>query len=454
MKRYIITSAQSSIGPLRNFWEGLKNYANIMDAEIIVLPLHGQSAKQDYNNINDEFKPYLLLDKLRLNSNLYIEQFHVQPQNIDPATSQKRFAQRTTSLIFASPKQRLVPISHSHKKYPKFLMTTGAVTRPNYASELDSNAERRRRGSIAKRDHEYGAVIVEIEDDKKLRVHQILADTKGKFVDMGVMYNGKKTGIASLDVMVAGDWHSGQTDPIVKKATYQMIRELQPKRLILHDFFDGHSVSHHIEKKPVREKLIHQYDKGLHLLAEELRGCLKDLKKFSGLIPNGKIYIVWSNHHDFLPRYLEEVRYRFDFPNYRLAIKILNHIAAKDYNDGVQYGINLFGKIPKNIKFLREDEDLKVRGYQLAAHGHKSGGFAGYGSIKQREKSLGKSISGHGHKAEKIRQTYTIGTCLPRNMFYMRGHPSAWTHSHALLWETGTVQLIHIFDGKWKIEGR
>ena len=449
MKRYIITSAQANSLPLKRFWEGLKYYAKLYSAEIIVLPLHGISAKEDYFMLNDEFKPYLLKTQLRLNSNLRIEQFHVQPQNIDPATSQKRFAQRTTSLVFASPKQRIVPIPHSNKKYPKWLMTTGAVTVPNYASDESHNAERRRRGSIAKRDHEYGAIIVEIENNKEYRIRNILADTRGKFVDMGTLYDGNSTRPAKLEAMILGDWHAGQTDPIIKKVTYQMVKELQPKRLILHDFFDGHSVSHHVERKPVREKLIHQYDKHFHILKDELKLCLRDLKRFTKLAE--KVYIVWSNHHDFLPRYLEEVRFRFDMPNYRLALKILSYLAEKAYNNGVEFGMSLFGKIPDNVKFLREDEDLKVRGYQLAAHGHKSGGFRGYGSINQKETALGKSISGHCHSAEKQRQTFTVGTCISPDIFYMRGQPSKWTHSHALLWETGTVQLIHIFNGKWKI---
>jgi len=451
MKRYIITSAQACAKPLKTFWEGLQNYAKFNDAEIIVLPMHGISAKEDYDRVRHEFDDYIVEGKFRFNSNLCIEQFHVQPQNIDPATSQKRFAQRTTSLIFASPKQRLVPVTHSNKKFPKFLITTGAVTVPNYATEKHHNAERRRRGSIAKRDHEYGAIIVEIENDKEFRMRNIVADTTGKFVDLGTLYDGYRCREAKLEAMVLGDWHSGQTEPTIKKITLDMVKELKPKRLILHDFFDGHSVSHHTERKPVREKLLHQYDKGYHVLSRELKGCLNDLKQLSRRVKDGKIYIIWSNHHDFLPRYLEEVRFRLDMTNYRAAIKILNHIAAKDYNDGVKFGIGLCGKIPNNVKFLKEDQDLKVRGYQLASHGHKNGGFYGYSSINQKEQSLGKSISGHCHSAQKLRQTFSVGTCLPTNMFYMRGQPSAWTHSHALLWETGTVQLIHIFNGKWKI---
>jgi len=445
--KYIITSAQSCSKPLRKFWIGLQNYAKLNDAEIIVLPLIGISAQEDWDDIVPELQPFVLKTDKRLNSNLFIRQAHVQPQNIDPATSQERFAQRTSSTIAASPKQRLKPISHSNNKYPKYIIFTGALTEPNYASGLDHNAERRRRGNIAKLDHEYGAIIVDIINDKEYRWRNILANTSGKFIDLGIMYDGKKQHEAKLDAMVLGDIHVGSSDPTVLKVTKEMVAKLKPKRLILHDFFDGHSVSHHIVRQPVRQRLLQQYDRGFHNLDEELRLCHKELTQFSKLAD--KVFLVWSNHHDFLPRYLEEVRFSEDMTNYRTAVRILGHIAAKDYNDGVKFGIGLKGKIPANVKFLKEDDDLKVRGYQLAAHGHKSGGFRGYGSIKQRENALGKSITGHSHSGEKLRQTYIVGTCLPRNMFYMRGQPSKWTHTHALLWSTGTVQLIHIINGKW-----
>lgn len=448
MKRYIITSAQACSNPLSNFWLGLKNYSKLNNAQIIVLPMIGISAREDWDKIVPELQPFLLKTDKRLNSNLYIRQSHVQPQNIDPATSQERFAQRTSSTISASPKQRLKAIPHSNNKYPKYIIFTGSVTKPNYASGMHHNAERRRRGNIAKLDHEYGAIFVDIVNDKEYRWRNILADTMGKFVDLGIMYDGNKRRMAVLDAMVLGDIHVGSSDPVVLKVTKQMVAALKPKRLILHDFFDGHSVSHHMGKQPVRQRLLQQFDRGHHSLDVELKLCHRELVSFAKLAE--KVYIVWSNHHDFLPRYLEEVRFANDMRNYRTAVRILGHIAAKDYNDGVKFGISLKGKIPSNVRFLREDDDLKVRGYQLAAHGHKSGGFGGFGSIKQKENSLGKSITGHCHSSEKLRQTYTVGTCLPRNMFYMRGQPSKWTHTHALLWSTGTVQLIHIINGKWR----
>lgn len=454
MKRYLITSAQAKASPHAKFWEGLMNYSERNRAHVIVLPMIGMSAvkDQDWNpeNLNEIYRPYLEYKRRDLNSNLRIEQFNVRPYQIDPITGLARFAQQGTSLIFASPKQRLMPIAHSHRKYPKMLITTGACTRPNYATQNEVSAERRRLGDIAKRDHVYGAIVVEVMNDEIFHFRHIRANHDGAFVDLGTIYDGSDIRKAKLEAFIAGDWHFGQGDPDVVRVTKEMIAELEPHRLVLHDFFDGHSVSHHIEKKPVREKLIQIYDKKLHLLDRELKDGQAELMDLNRIMGGREIALVFSNHHTFLHRYLEEGRYAKDMPNFRTGIELLRYMAEADYNDPVQAGYNKYGKLPRSIKFLREDEDYKVWGFQLGAHGDHNWAAMGYDSMLGNETNFGKSIVGHSHSVAILRNCYRVGTCLPRDQFYMRGFPSKWTHTHALLWSTGTVQLVNIIDGKWK----
>ena len=332
MKRYVITSCQAHASPHSHFWEGLRGYAKRNNAKLIVLPMIGNCAAQDWDEIHPVFKDYLEYERKSLNSNCVIEQFNVRPYQIDPLTGLDRFAQQGDTLIFASPKQRLKPIAHSNQKYPKFLVTTGACTRPNYATSSDVSAERRRLGSIARRDHVYGALVVEIVNDKLFHIRHLRANSEGQFVDLGTFYDGKARK-AKLEAMVLGDFHCGQSDPVVVKATYDMIRALKPQRLVLHDFFDGHSVSHHLLKKPVRELLIQVYDKGLFSLDGELKAAGKQLLEFAKMCP--EVIVVFSNHHAFLHRYLEELRFMHEPHNYRTSVELLRWMAAKDYNDPV-----------------------------------------------------------------------------------------------------------------------
>ena len=453
-KVFVVTAAQSYASPHAHFWAGLLAYAKRRSAEIIVLPMIGKSSKEDWDAIHPLFAEYLEYGKRSLNSNVKIEQFNIRPYQVDPVTGLDRFAQRDTSVIFASPKQRLKPVPHSNQKFPKFLITTGSVTRPNYATQSDSSAERRRLGEIARRDHTYGAVVVEVVDNNHYHLRHLRANSKGEFVDLGILYSGNETKKVSPEALVLGDYHFGVSDQNVLKTTYEMIDELKPKRIVLHDFFDGHSVSHWSEKVPVRDLLLQVFDKGLFTLAGELMEAGKELMKLSKMAD--EVIVVMSNHHRFLHRYLEDGRWAKHPHNYRLAVELLGHMAEKDHNDPVEYGIKKFSNLPKNVKFLREDADYKVRGYQLAAHGDKSdtgGSFGGgYGGVASKEIAYGRSITGHVHKQQILRDTYTVGTCLPINPppFYMRGRSIDWTHTHAVLWSNGTVQLLSIFDGEWR----
>ncbi|KKK87623.1 hypothetical protein LCGC14_2751380, partial [marine sediment metagenome] len=300
-KNYLITSVQSCASPHSTLLEGFDFYAEDNNSEIIVLPLIGQDAKQDFDRIHSVFKDYYDIEEgnRKLNNNIQIEQFNLRPQQIDPATGLSRFAQRETTLVFGSPKQRLKPIPHSNKKYPKFLVTTGACTRPNYATGQDVSAERRRLGGIARRDHTYGGLIVEIENNEIFHMRHIRADQRGSFVDLGVRYDGNYRSDSVLEALVLGDYHMDWTLPEVRKTTFDMIKKYKPKRLVLHDFFDGHSVSHWVDKRFIEYKIIQQTNRDHHILEKELKDGYDELCKLSELMEGEKIYFVGSNHHEF-----------------------------------------------------------------------------------------------------------------------------------------------------------
>lgn len=339
-KTYVITSAQALAKPNHEFLDSLESYVDKMHAELIVLPMIGNSASQDYvpKNFHSRILEYgLLYETKPLNENIGIEQFNVRPYQIDPITGLQRFAQRERSIIFASPKQRWKYIPHSNSKMPKALITTGAATKPNYASGRDVSAERRRLGNIALRDHEYGAIVVEVLNGKKYHWRNLNSQKNGKFSDLGVEYDGKKSRYVRPLAMVCGDWHTGYTDKKVKKATLDMIAEYKPERLILHDFFNGHSVSHHMQKQLIYQLIREGVDKGNLSLEDELLLCGKELEKIANTMGDGHIYIPQSNHLEFLERYLDEGRFIKDPINARIAFKMA--LAYADGKNPVEEGI-------------------------------------------------------------------------------------------------------------------
>jgi hypothetical protein len=448
-KTYVVTSAQAFAKPNNEFLDSLENYVDKMHAELIVLPMIGNSAREDYflRYFHPRIQDYgLEYGSIALNENIGIEQFNVRPYQIDPITGLERFAQREKSLIFASPKQRWRYIPHSNSKMPKALITTGAATKPNYATSNDVSAERRRLGNIALRDHEYGAIVVEILNGKKYHWRNIDSQKNGKFTDLGIEYENNRIRETKPLAMVCGDWHTGYTDKKVRNATLKMISEYMPEKLILHDFFNGHSVSHHMQKQLVYQLIREGADKGNLSLEDELFLCGKELQKISEAMGEGHIYIPQANHLEFLDRYLDEGRFIKDPMNARIAFKMAS--AYADGKNPVEEGIRYIYGLPENVTFLTRWDDLKVRGYQLGNHGDTGPG-GGRGSIKSKEHDFGKSITGHVHKSEKLRQTFTVGTMLPFNTFYIKGNPIAWTHSHAFVYPTG-IQMLNIIDGDYK----
>ena len=110
MEKYLFTAAQAFAKPNKKLLEGLGTYADDLEAKLIVLPMIGDSARQDWHieNMHKDLQHLTFeYNKKKINSNLAIEQFNVRPYQVDPITGLKRFTQGGTSLIFASPKQRL-----------------------------------------------------------------------------------------------------------------------------------------------------------------------------------------------------------------------------------------------------------------------------------------------------------------------------------------------------------
>jgi len=455
-KTYVVTSAQASYEIKREgdeeyyirnggvakvhpqFLKGLERYCMEKDSELIILPMNGKNARETiFHESLDGID--LFKGELNLNSNIKISNMKVPPQNIDPTTGRIRFAQRDRTLIYAHPKQRFRAVPSSNWKLPKLLLTTGSITTPNYNTE-------NHRGDVARRDHTLGAIVIEVFDDQHYNVRHITANKKGDFIDLGKKYRGDKNSInAKADSLVFGDLHVGDTDEMTRMANYEMIEYFKPKRLILHDVFNGHSINPH--EKDSRMSRVRAWGKGRLCLEDELQECREELVNLSNA-SKGEIYIAKSNHDIFLDRYLERGDFLKEPWNAEISLKISYRMSKG--KDPFEEGINLVGGVPKNVHFLNLRSDLKRWGYQLASHGHKGNSGARRSSVISRETAHGKSITGHSHTPEILRNTYIVGTSTRLDLPYTDGSASSWMAANAILYEGGQVQLIPIINGIWK----
>jgi hypothetical protein len=428
--------------PNINLIEGLEHYCKLRDGELSILTMKGRdSAQYDLHPFFDDRNDLCWPAQRgkRLNDKLELSDDTVPPQNVDPSTGRERFAQRDHSIIYPHAKQRLKPVQKSNSKLPRLIITPGCCTYPNYNE--DSH-----RGNAARKDHMYGAVIVEIINRKTYNLRHIKAHKDGKFVDMGKKYDGnKRPEKIKTDALILGDIHWGDHDPETIKANYEMIDFFKPKRLFLHDFLNGHSINPHERQNIITR--IKNYDAGRLSIEEELKACNKELCRLGKRMKNGEINLVASNHPFFLDRYLESGGFVHEPWNAKIAFKLAD-LMCKGKDPGEE-GIRMMGKLPDNIHFMRLEDDYKVWGWQLASHGHK--GLSGArGSVRSRELSHGKSITGHTHSPEILRETIIVGTSTRLNLDYTQGGASSWLPANAVIYDGGFVQLIPIILGKWR----
>lgn len=451
-RRFFITTAVTGCKANDEFVQAIENYCEKNSAHALVLvasdPAHNKfSPGADYGTIDaqlsDSDNISIMVSDMALNTNLCISTVKLSAKHVDPATSMGRIASKNGTFIFASPKQRLKAVPVSNKKFPHFIMTTGAVTLPDYSTD---NYMSGRSAFIAEHDHVMGGLIVEIVDEDRYHFRQVQIDEDGAFIDLGIRYmpNGNTENV-SPEAFVLGDWHSGFTDPEAKRAWLEISEKLKVKRLIMHDLFDGQSINHH-ERNNVISRA-QTVAKGMHDLRTEIQKLVDDINELTSAVD--EIVVAKSNHDEFLDRYLMSGYYVKDPQNHRYALDLA--CEAMDGNDPLQWAVNDIGlKHPKKIRWLNRDEDYKIANIQLGAHGDL-GANGAKGGIKSIEAAYGFSVTGHAHTPEILRGAWQVGTSSLLKLNYNRG-PSSWMHASCLVYPDGSRQMINAINGDWHLK--
>ncbi|OGF25265.1 hypothetical protein A2303_03225 [Candidatus Falkowbacteria bacterium RIFOXYB2_FULL_47_14] len=476
-KKYIITAAQgcycenkdgnlepfgggrAKALPHENFIAGLETIAGERGAETIIQPIAGKNKRESFLHESLQERNDIFWGELKiLNRNIQLRNIVVPAQNVDPTTGKKTLVSKYgSSLVFAHSKQRYLPVPVFNADLPRYIYTTGACTLPNY--DVSNH-----RGDTAERTHVIGALIVEIVDESCYNVRNLRALKNGKFVDLGWEYDGDKAPRRiGVDSLVLGDTHWGDHDPETNRANYEMIKYFRPRRIFLHDFFNGSSVNHH-QKDNYLEK-IREYNRGRLFLDTELKEDRKELIRLSRAAGSKtQIFVVSSNHAQFLPTYINSDAWRknnlwnADIGAYLFQKGITLAQEEKDIDDAsylIEEGMKRHGPIPANVQFLRLKDNMRRHGYQLASHGHKGSHGSRGGGAKAREiTGGGKSITAHSHCMEIYGDTNIVGTSSQLNLPYTLGGGSAWIAANAVLYDNGIVQMIPIINGHWRLQGK
>lgn len=325
---------------------------------------------------------------------------------------------------------------------PKMMLTTGAVTHINYT---DSKS-----GKKGEFHHVFGFAVVEIKDKDTFFVRQVTADDKtGNFTDLYYKAEGGKISkIKGVEAAVLGDLHYGHHDEQVLKETHKLLNKINPKHVVLHDVFDGNSISHHEAKDPFI-----QYAKeinGTNSLRKEVDAMLDGLKAFEKF-PN--VVIVRSNHDDFLDRWLKNDDWKKqstakNSPEYMefAAMLLKQYAKGRDSVKGVIPEL-INRRYPK-FKTLGRNSSYRVKGnWEVGQHGD-IGSNGSRGSLQQFRRLNTKIIVGHYHSPGRKDGAIAVGTSTKIRVGYNQG-PSSWLQSHVLIHEDGKAQHINFINGEF-----
>jgi hypothetical protein len=479
-KRFIITWAQNNTPVHEKFFHNLVEYAKHINADIHVIAgryknptsiwTMGQTAEEKWSPI---VLPYL--DANRHDIHKYVSimsDVKIHPTAHNPMSGMESMS-GVNSCIFGHPKLQMQTIPVLEDSKPKMMLTTGACTVKNYT---DSKA-----GKKGEFHHVLGFAIVEIKDDTTFFVRQVSAEDNGDFCDLytEVKFIGKEVklefnnpldkadwldehfldkpvvikgkseinNITEIAACVLGDLHWGHHDPEVIKATTKMLNRVKPEHVILHDVFDGYSISHHEMKNPFA-----QYGKEVrdeNNLAKEVDEMLDGLENFAN---HKNVVVVRSNHDDFIDRWLQNGDWKKqptpkNSPLYMEYSAILLKQYAETPHDikGVIPEI-INRRFPKFITLGRRDS-YKVLGWELGQHGDV-GSNGSRGSLLQFRRLNTKIIVGHYHSPGRKDGALAVGTSTKMRVGYNMG-ASGWLQSHVIIHKNGKAQHINFINGNY-----
>lgn len=427
-KYILVTWAQNATPVHKPFWDNLLAYAEYLKADVGVIQGKYSAVKKD-EWWEECLQPYL--DGARQKVHTYLEilsDIKIKPTAVNPLTGLEGISGESTSVIgFPSIHLKPLPVLKGHQN--KMLLTTGACTIANYSDS--------RIGKEAEFHHVQGAVLIEIKDDEIFYIRQITAESNGNFIDL--IYSVKNKTVSEINkcaVFVYGDIHSSQLYQPIVRETNRLFQYLKPRRVVLHDLFNGESINHHQAADPIHA--YHRQQEGKNILKKEIEGIYEFIDD-NGLIKYNPI-VVRSNHDEWIEKYIKFSDYKKDIVNAKEYMEYALILLSGEAKKGIlpyllekKYGSD-------KITCLGLDDSFKILGWELGQHGHL-GAHGSKGNIEQYRKLNTKVITGDWHVPQRRHGAASVGTYSILRQGFNNGS-SAWAHAGIIVHTNGKMQHV------------
>lgn len=452
-KRYVITCAQNATPAHTKALQALTMYCITHNAQLLVVPIRYKNPTSVWAHRekrddwwDEQLLPHMVDQRVHLAPGLVLAaDVKVQPTASSPLSGFEALT-GPDSCIIGHPKMQLKYVASPAGRYPKLLSTTGSVTVRN---STNSKA-----GKLGDFHHFLGAVVVEVRGSW-YTIRQLNCDrATGAFTDLATDYSPSRTRPARrAEALILGDVHASVTDPTVGRVTYAkggMVATLRPKHIVAHDVFDGVSINPHHVGDPYTKAAKHAGGKG-YVRAEVEESCAY-LKRAGER--GAAVYVVPSNHNDFLRRWMTTHDWRVDPSNAEFFLETAAHMVAGartsprgvEYPDPFGYWV---GRLAPQVTCLAPRASLELAGVECGMHGHE-GPNGTRGTLRNLARIGAKVVTGHTHTPGIEEGHYQVGTSTPLQLDYNRG-PSSWMQAHVVIYATGKRAILSIADGRWRL---
>jgi hypothetical protein len=463
---FIVTAAQDKTEIHKDFWRNLKTYADFLGASILVggftyskrlFTENDPRVRSDDVWFDRDIEPYIVHDQVQIGENiLFCAEMNTLPTAVQPLSGLEVYTGSKWG-IFPHAKVQLRSIATMPDTIAKQIMTTGAVTLPNYI--------RKKAGVKAEFFHAVGAMVVSVSPDGAFWCRHIQANslTDGSFYDLDrLVSKGTVKGGQRPEAVVHGDIHREKLDPEVALATWgfdmstgtadeeypSVTRMLRPKRRVFHDLTDFTARNHHNIKD--HHFMFKAHFHGRNNVKQDIQDSADFMKAIN--IPEIEDVVIQSNHDNALLKWVKTAEVKYDPENYEFWLECeLSCIRALRFGIEPQLYFDvmghLIGELDHKIIFVQEDASYTVKGVELGMHGHY-GANGAKGSPASFAKMGPKSITGHSHSPSITDGHVCVGVSGQMDMGYNKGL-SSWSHTDALVYPNGKRALMTLMGGRW-----
>lgn len=445
----MVTSAQNKTvinGPML---KNMKAYCEFLEKKlsvkcgILVIPARyrnptsptesaGQRADEWWDHHVDELLYY---NKIMFGDALISADSRVVPTANMPLTGYESLADEN-HLVLGHPRLHLTTLPRFKGEKLRIMTTTGFLTVKNYS--------RSKAGDKGFAHHAYGFVMLEKKDeDTCYAPRPVKVNRDGTFTD--VFYHVKDQEVSLIEKSLGyiyGDIHHREINKGKMLMSNTLAKFLNPEKIVFHDLFDGATVNPHESDDLFIRKL--KIRNGLNLIDEEVEDALDFLDEIKNTL-KGEIFVVQSNHDDFLDRHINKFNWKNDLHNSEAYLKYAVIQQSVDLTKhGNILGYLIYDKFGGEIKYLKNCDPLRISNYQCGHHGDY-GVNGARGNITSFKKLNTKMIHGHGHSPTMLDGVTMVGVSCNLWQYYNSNGMSSWAYADSIIHESGNNQLI-IFD--------